>query len=210
MATQLRGEETREHLLQAAEESFASLGFDATGVSEICERAGVSKGAFYHHFVSKQEVFMVLFSRWLAGLDALLAERVKDPAIPAAAVATAAIRHVFEAGRGRLPIFLEFWSKASREPEVWRASIEPYERYRSYFATIVASGVAEGALRPVDPEMAARVLVSLAVGLLLQGLLDPDGADWGRVAEEGMKMLLEGLGNPKQKRADAGEHGTDA
>jgi len=58
---------------------------------------------------------------------------------------------------------------------------------------MIESGIARGSLRPVDPDTTARVIVSLAVGLVLQGLLDTEGADWGQVAKEGMRMLLEGI-----------------
>jgi hypothetical protein len=48
-------------------------------------------------------------------------------------------------------------------------------------------------LRAVDPDLASTVLVSFAVGILTVGLLDPYRADWGWVAQEGMRMLLDGL-----------------
>ena len=90
-------------------------------------------------------------------------------------------------------MFLEFWTRAAREPEVWQATIAPYRRYRAFFSGMVEAGVAEGTLRPVDPGVAAHVIVSLAVGLVLQGALDPDGADWGQVTRESIQMLLDGL-----------------
>ena len=58
---------------------------------------------------------------------------------------------------------------------------------------IFEEGIAEGTLRPVDPETAASVIVSLAVGFLLQALLDPHGADWGQAVQEGIRMLFKGL-----------------
>lgn len=58
---------------------------------------------------------------------------------------------------------------------------------------MVETGIVEGTLRPVDPGVAAHVIVSLAVGLVLQGALDPDGADWGQVTQESIQMLLDGL-----------------
>ena len=45
------------------------LGYDGTGVAMICERAQVSKGAFYHHFDTKQAIFLALMQQWLEGLD---------------------------------------------------------------------------------------------------------------------------------------------
>jgi AcrR family transcriptional regulator len=53
MTAQPRGEETRNRILDAALDSFAHFGYDATSVSQICRRADVTKGGFYHHFPSK-------------------------------------------------------------------------------------------------------------------------------------------------------------
>jgi AcrR family transcriptional regulator len=208
MATQTRGEETRSHILEAAEGCFARHGYDATGVAEICRCAGVSKGAFYHHFPSKQTLFLELLDRWLAGLDArLTAACAGAGTIPEGLKQMAGtVRPIFQAGSGRLPIFLEFWNRAAHDPAVWQATIAPYRRYQAFFSGLVRAGVAGGTLRPVDPEVAAQVIVSLAVGLVLQGLLDPEGADWGQVAQEGVRLLLEGLAEDRndENRVDGG------
>ena len=66
---QQRSEETRTHILEAALKLFSKEGYDATGVAQICQAAGVSKGAFYHHFPSKHAVFMALLQSWLEVLD---------------------------------------------------------------------------------------------------------------------------------------------
>ncbi|HTP07790.1 MAG TPA: TetR family transcriptional regulator, partial [Anaerolineae bacterium] len=76
--TQQRAEETRSHILDAAGELFAEHGYAATSVADICAWAGVTKGAFYHHFKSKQSVFLELRDRWLAPLEAQLT-LARDP-----------------------------------------------------------------------------------------------------------------------------------
>ncbi len=195
MARYRRGEETRNRILQAAEECFARRGYDATGVAEICQRAGLSKGAFYHHFSSKQALFLELLNRWLGTLDEQL-EAISAGATDAPERLTRmaeVTRRAFVDARGRLALFLEFWNQAQHDPAVWKATIAPYRRYREFFAHLVAAGVADGTLRQVDPDMAARVIVSFAVGLLLQGVLDPQETDWGQVAQEGIKLILQGL-----------------
>jgi AcrR family transcriptional regulator len=195
MTSQRRGEQTHARILQAAEDCFAQHGYDAASVAEICRSAGVSKGAFYHHFPSKQALFLELLDRWLGELDTqLAAARAGTRTVPQGLMQMAGMTQpVFETGRGQLPMFLEFWNQAARDPAIWQATIAPYRRYRAFFSGLVEAGIAEGTLRSVDPEVAAHVIVSLAVGLVLQGSLDPDGADWGCVLEEGVRLLLEGL-----------------
>jgi AcrR family transcriptional regulator len=190
-----RGSETRGRILAAALECFSRNGYDATGVAELCATAGISKGAFYHHFPSKQAVFQALLDQWLRGLDSTLREeRVTGETVPDRLRDQAGlVQQVFEAAAGQLPMFLEFWRQAAKEPVVWTATIEPFRRFRAMFAALVAEGVAEGTLRPVDPELGAHVLVALGVGLVLQGVLDPTGADWSQVAGQTIQVLLEGL-----------------
>ncbi|MGB9870770.1 MAG: TetR/AcrR family transcriptional regulator [Anaerolineae bacterium] len=193
--TRGRAEETRERILAAAEESFARQGYDATSVAEICARAGVSKGAFFHHFPTKQAVFLELLERWLAGLGEQLAVlRFGAPTIPDALRQMAGTaQQVFEIARGKLPIFLEFMGQAARDPCIWQATINPYRRYRAFFAGMIEAGIAEGSLRRVDPDAAANAILSLAIGLVLQATVDPEGADWGQVVQQSVGMLLEGI-----------------
>ena len=192
---QERSEATRAKLLSAAVKRFSRYGYDATGVAEICEAAGVSKGAFYHHFSHKRAIFLELLERWLAGLDAQLETiRIESPGVPAALEHMALTAPaIFKTARGQLPLFLEFWAQASRDPAVKKATIAPYRRYRQFFAALIRAGQAEGSLRPVDADMAGQTLVSLALGLLLQGLLDPHGTDWEQAAQGEVLLFLEAL-----------------
>ncbi len=195
MTTPRRGETTRRRILSAAAAGFAESSYDRTSVAEICQRAGVSKGAFYHHFPGKQALFLELLENWLDTLEAQLeAIGESEHPVPHQLLAmTDLIRDVFEAADDQLPVFLEFWTRATYDPLTWEATIAPYRRYRRFFAEIISSGIREGSLRPVDPDTAARVVVSLAVGVALQGLLDTEGADWGTVTRKGMEMLLHGI-----------------
>lgn len=198
MTPQRRALETRSRILQAARDCFGRLGYDATGVAEICAAAGVTKGAFYHHFPSKHAAFLELLQEWLADLDTQFAAIRSGAAnVPQAFVRMAAMAPaIFQAAQGQISFFLEFWTQASRDPAVWQATIDPYRRYREFFASLIQEGIDEGSLRPVDSHVAAQWLVSLAVGLLLQSTLDPHGADWGQAAQDGVGLLMALLQNP--------------
>jgi AcrR family transcriptional regulator len=192
---QQRSEETRSHILEAALQEFSRHGYEGTGVAEICEAAGVSKGAFYHHFPSKQDVFLVLLEDWLSGLDAAFAQALAwAEDVPAGLMRMAKmVPEIYKAAEGRLTMFLEFWMQASRNPAVWEVTIAPYHRYQKLFAEIIRKGIAEGSLRDTDPDVTARVLVALAVGLLLQGVLDPQGTAWEEVTLQGLELLIHGI-----------------
>ena len=192
---QKRSEETRNRLLHAAEKCFALDGYDAAGVAKICQYAGVSKGAFYHHFSSKQMIFMALFEQWLEGLDVQLTNlRDNMVNIPDVLLSMAAVvQDVARTAQDQLPIYLEFLNRAIRDPNVLKAMIEPFHRYHAFFAEMIDAGISQGTLRQVDPSVAARVIISMAVGLLIQGLLDPEGSDWKWTTEESIKIILNGL-----------------
>ena len=190
---QQRSEETRARILDAAVRRFAVVGYDAASVDDICSEAGVSKGAFYHHYPTKQAIFLALMQGWLKLIDIGLDAARKDTVPETFIQMTNLLPGVFAAAEDRLPMFLEFWLQASRDETVWKAIIAPYRHYQDQFAGLVEDGVAEGSLKPTDPQAAALTIVSLAVGLVLQGVLDPHGADWEKTARESMHLLMYGL-----------------
>jgi len=195
---QQRSQETRQRILTAAGQLFSHTGYDATGVAQICATAGISKGAFYHHFPTKQAVFLALLNDWLADVDRQMqAIMSTSGSVPDGLINTAAsTAPIFDASNGQLPMFLEFWSQARHDPAVWQATIEPYRRYQQIFAALFRRGVEEGSFLPLNPDMAALTLVSLAVGLFLQGVLDPDGGQWSNAMRQGVTWLLNGMVNP--------------
>jgi AcrR family transcriptional regulator len=190
---QHRAEETRGRILDAAVRKLSIAGYDAASVDDICAEAGISKGAFYHHFPTKQAMFLALMQGWLAMIDAGM-KAVRAETVPETLIQmTDLLPGVFAAAEDRLPMFLEFWLQASRDETVWKAMIAPYRHYQEHFARLIQDGIAEGSLKPTDPQVAAQVIVSLAVGLVLQGILDPQGADWEKTARESMQILMNGL-----------------
>jgi TetR/AcrR family transcriptional regulator, transcriptional repressor for nem operon len=92
---------TQEHLIAAARDLMLRHGYGATGISDICSEAGVSKGAFYHSFSSKEALAVAaLKSFHRRGMDELVSIDV-SAASP----------------EDRLPLFVE--RLADRAPFLW-------------------------------------------------------------------------------------------
>jgi AcrR family transcriptional regulator len=77
-----RGDATRDALLRVGRELFAERGFAGVGTEEIVARAGVTRGALYHHFADKRDLFGAVHEELERGLVADIGARIagiEDP-----------------------------------------------------------------------------------------------------------------------------------
>lgn len=86
MSTQSRrqayAEATRQALLQAARRLFAEQGYARTSIDDIARHEQLTKGAFYHHFKHKQDIFEQVVDDLLAGAAASVASAARTAADP--------------------------------------------------------------------------------------------------------------------------------
>ena len=77
-----KGSEKRQGLLDAAEKLFCQQGYEKTSVQDILDATGLSKGGFYHHFASKDEVMTALCARRAERAAAFTAEALNAAGSP--------------------------------------------------------------------------------------------------------------------------------
>ncbi|MEV8630035.1 TetR/AcrR family transcriptional regulator [Streptosporangium sp. NPDC051023] len=185
--------QTRERLLAAASELFTEHGVNGTSVERIAERAGYSRGAFYGNFDDKHELIVELLAK--------RTEREREEIVELGGQATspthmADLLRAWHRARaehleGWLALRLELVLYALRAPE-----IRPLLAERELFArTAIAGGVLRGladrdAQPPADPEFLSLIVHALEDGLLIQGLLTPDGVG-DRAVVDAVDLLLD-------------------
>lgn len=160
-------ETRRAQLLDCAQALFFTKGYEATTVNDILDRAGLSKGAFYHYFDSKAALLDGIVSRMVDAATASLAPAIADPDRSALEKFDAVFSGLasFKADRKDLILALtRVW--LSDDNAVVR---EHFRRgvvatMTPLLATIIRQGVAEGAFTTASPDHAARVYVSLILG----------------------------------------------
>lgn len=77
-----RRAETKSALLSAARDLFISKGFAETSTPELVAKAGVTRGALYHHFADKTDLFRALAEHEAQAIGALIDEKTRDIADP--------------------------------------------------------------------------------------------------------------------------------
>ena len=81
MALQARAEATRRKIIETAVELFGQIGYGETGLADVLQRAGISKGAFYYHFDSKEAVATAIIDEFNNRAVTAVEENF-DPAAP--------------------------------------------------------------------------------------------------------------------------------
>ena len=193
--TQQRSIETRARIIETSRKMFSLQGYEATSVSQICTSAGISKGAFYHHFLSKYEVFAAILETWLHELDEdFAALRQSASTVPDGLLAmTGVFDRIMSDSSGSLSLFLEFWRYSARNPEIWKKTNEPYLHYVAFIKNLLDSGVHEGSIPESNTESVSYTMMSLAIGLIVQNMMNPNAQNWTKVSEDSFKLLINGI-----------------
>lgn len=176
--------EGRERILQAATELFAQRGFHGVSISDVAESAGVVKSAIYHHFDSKETLYSAVLARAVeqsraemgAGArGATWRERVEG--------ALQVLAHLIGPQNHILNLILNGVTQMRNQPEPFlREETGVLRRaFVSVLSRELASGMAAGDLRPMDPELAAVCLVGV-VASALQGYAELSDAEHVRFA----------------------------
>jgi AcrR family transcriptional regulator len=170
-------ERTREQLLEAAARVFARRGYHGAAVDEVAEEAGYTTGALYSNFSGKEDLFLSLLERFAARqLQEIAEAAASGPSAGARARAGADTWMAFlEREPALVPLFVEFWSYAVRNPELRPRFAEQRARARDIVCGVIEQAARDLGLRfRVPPDQLATAVEALADGLALQRLADPE------------------------------------
>jgi len=201
-----RREARRAAIVAAARRCFSRDGFHQTSMPDIAAEAGLSAGASYRYFSSKEEIIIEIagdaFATMFAPLDEHLVERGRAPTV--ADLVVGAIGPVGgETTRDAaghpvsvdelLRCAVQAWAELLRHEELRRRAVAGSDRVRAQMAAALRRGQQAGTVPAnLDPERATRVVMALVHGFILQrtafGLDDTEGF------AHDVRTVLTGLG----------------
>ena len=176
-------EETGERLLDGAMEAFAERGFHGASLDAICERAGLTRGAFHNRFASKDQLFLALYDRMADRLTGFV-DGIVDAVPPDAPDPLQYLLDAYAAasplGRSWYLLNAEVTLYAIRQPAIAGEFAMHRRRLRDQISASVSRLLADaGWSLCVDADLFARTLIALADGGLSQSLIEPDSVDPG-------------------------------
>jgi AcrR family transcriptional regulator len=191
-AVPARGASTRAALLRAGRELFAALGYGAVGTEEIVARAGVTRGALYHHFADKRDLFLEVH------------EQVEQQLVDDIGARIAGIDDPWELIVTGLGAFLD----ACTDPAIMRISfldapaVLGWQEWRRiserYGMGLVTFGLQNAMDRDVLAPLPVRPLAHLLMGAMSEAAMVIVNAPEPKAAREEIEpaliALLEGLG----------------
>ena len=186
----------REQILEAARVCFLRNGLHNTSMQDLIREAGLSVGAVYRYFRSKNEIISAIAESVAGNLTAYLDDLARrEPRVPIGEAMSLVLDVVdVQIGpNGNFPIALQVWAEATRDPAIGEIVKNRYDGMRSAFTVLAGRAVDAGELpADADVEAVGAALFGMIPGYALQRLLvgQPDKETYLR----GVRALLNRAG----------------
>lgn len=190
----------KKEILDSALDCFAEKGFQIATIDDIVKHSGISKGAIYNYFKSKEEIYLELMREQTEMSNARLIEKLRE-----LKTAREKLNYLFEIyialdpyeedRRKIIIVHLEFTLYSSRSEEINKIL---KERGRKFFIQLITEIMEEGQRqgefrKDIEPEVIANMFWSLIDGAMLHSIINNE-YPYTEVLANYQKMILNFLG----------------
>ncbi|MBN2910440.1 TetR/AcrR family transcriptional regulator [Polycladomyces sp. WAk] len=178
------GEQTKQQMIDTAFRLIAEKGYDAMSIDDIMSEIGKTKGAFYTHFQSKEDLLYEVMRTRLDRTFGEIAEetlaKLKEEPCDVREILRQMLRQVYQGSAGSDPAL---WSSAfyqvflmhRKNPVVREWIQEQYRAWEAFMATVIQRGQELGQIRS---DIEARVIGNLIIGVFqgyeIRSTVDPE------------------------------------
>jgi AcrR family transcriptional regulator len=193
-------QQRRDQILAAAMACFARQGYHATSMDDVVRESGLSVGAIYTYFSSKEDLFLALCDARAEQTLAYMNELFRRPG-PMADKSREAIDYFFQhLSQKFVPLArmgLEFMSEAAKSERIQERQRRRFEMVRQFYCWLFSEAQKRGEIRAdVDIEPAVELLMALNEGLLIMRVAGLSQLHLDRLKDAYVSFLDCGLGSP--------------
>lgn len=155
-------ERTRQALIDEALKLFGAQGYAVTSVQEITEAAGVTKGAFYHHFDSKEALLKVIHDQFLDLQLKLLKDALESEDDAVARLRELLRTLLVSTARYQANVTVFYLERRHLSGERYKEMRAKRDEFDRLFLEVIERGVEEGAFRKdLDPRMVSLGILGM-------------------------------------------------
>ena len=179
---------------------FASQGYHATSMDDVVRESGLSVGAIYSYFASKEELFLALSDDRANQTLAYLNDLFRRPG-PMVDKTREAVDYFFRLLSDELipltRVTVEFMSEAAKSPKVKARQERRCESVRQFMRWLLTEAQREGEIRAdVDIDAAAELMLALNEGILLLSATGLRSVNLEALKSAYLSLLNNGLSDP--------------
>ena len=195
MAINLPKEERQSQIMEAAMKVITRKGFSSARIDDIVNEAGLSKGAIYHHYEGKKDLFLALIDHWETqtfpdfysrnGKERSASDTLRD--------FSEEIIKVFKTRSYVFQVEVEFWSLANQDEEIRKRSQELYEKIINLFELVIIKGIREKEFIKVDTRITAIYILSVFQGINWFCIFDDKKINAVNYIQKSIELIIKGL-----------------
>lgn len=188
-------EERKTQILTAATKVFTEHGFSGARMDDIVAESGLSKGALYWYFESKDAIIIAILDQVFDWETSHLKELLGRESSPTKKIELFIDTMILDMDKIKplMPIFFDFWALSVRNKNIKQAIKRYYRDFLDLLEPIIQEGIDQGEFRPIDAAEAAVALGALYEGTILFYIYFPDTIDLNQQFRSNFRLALEGL-----------------
>ena len=188
-------ENTKKKILDSAFDVFVKNGYKDTTMSHIVRESGLSKGAIYHYYKSKKDLFISLIDHWeIFSFPDFYSKSNKEESAQETLMRFADT--VYEVFCKRPHVFLaeiEFWALANKDKEINDRSKVLYDKILKLFELVLNKGIRNKEFKKIDTKTISVELLSVFQGIKWFCLFGGNKREVEKYLHQSVHTILEGI-----------------
>ena len=193
-------QERKQQIMEAALKVFSREGLHTARMDDIAEEAGLSKGALYWYFNSKDKIIASLLTNFFDREFSKIEEWVMQDD-SARNLLQSLIDLIVEdllSVKPFMSILYEFWAMSFRNKRIGKFIRESMHRYLDLIIPVVQRGIDQGEFKALDARDVAMAFGSIIEGSILLWSYDMNNVDFRALITKSVSIFLDGIENDDQ------------
>ena len=185
----------KNQILEAAFKVFVEKGYSKATMDDIVDSSGLSKGALYHYYKSKKDLFLSLIEHWeVYTFKNFYNKESKDK--KASDILRSFGQNVLKTLDEKKYAYIaeiEFWSLSNYDADIKSRSQLLYDKLLNLFEKVVKKGIKQGEFKELDIRNTAMIILAVFQGINWFVVFDEDLVSPNKYVENSIELIIKSI-----------------